>query len=86
MKRGVFLLHREKLISFILIFILFLISFSNIVYADDEIDETNISENEIEEIIQTTASTENIPAINSKYAVCLDRISRKNSLRKTRKY
>ena len=56
----------------LLLTLIFFIFFTNlIILADDEIDIEEI--NNIDEIINTAANIEDVPSINSKYAVVIDR-------------
>ena len=50
------------------------------IYADDELDENNITEAELHEIIETATNATNTPIINSRYAIIYDRTSRRNTL------
>ena len=54
-------------------------------YADDEIEEIDISKQEIEEIRETAVDITKVPTINSRYAIIYDRTSRKSFIWKTRK-
>ena len=72
---------------FVVIFILILLSsFISPIYADDELEEINISEQEINEIRQTSVDVTKIPSINSRYAIIYDRTSRKSTIWKTGKH
>lgn len=62
-----------------------LLSFVIPIYADDEIEEIDISKQEIEEIRETAVDVTKIPTINSRYAIIYDRTSRKNFIWKTGK-
>ncbi len=64
---------------------LIIISLNNLVYADDEIDEENITWEEIEEILETASEIEEIPTINAKNAIIYDRTSRGNNIWERRK-
>ena len=48
------------------------------IYADDEVEESNITEEELKKIIETKAETTEIPIINSKNAIIFDRTSRRS--------
>ena len=73
---------------FLTIFVLILITNLAIpVHADDdEIEEMNMSEQEIENIIETAVDITKMPNINSRYAVIYDRTSRKSFVWKAREY
>jgi len=75
---------RKSIVINILIFIL-LLQFNAKTYADDELDEINISEQEIEEIRETAIDVTKIPTINSRYSIIYDRTSRKSFIWKTGK-
>ena len=62
------------------------ISINCFVYADDEIEETSITQEEINEILETAVEADETPIINSRNAVIYDRTSRKNLIWKERKY
>ena len=66
---------KKKVLSFFIVFVL-IINILFPVFADDEINETSISEEEMEEILQTAGEVLAEPIINSRYAVCFDRTSR----------
>ena len=68
---------KKKIISILIIYIL-MINIVLSVYADDENSEKDISEKEMEEIIETAADLSEIPEINSRNAVVYDRTSRQN--------
>lgn len=55
-------------------------------YADDEIEEADITPEEIQEILEVTAEANTVPSINSRYAVVFDRTSRKSIIWEKRKY
>lgn len=55
------------------------------VYADDETEEISITEEEIEEILETAVDLSKAPSINSRNAVCYDRTSRGSIIWKRRK-
>lgn len=71
---------QKKLITILVSFII-VINLVFPIYADDEIGETDISKDEIENIIETAAEETKIPSINSRYAVIYDRTSRKSFIR-----
>ena len=57
------------------IIIIFFNLFPQIIYADDEFIELDLSSNELNETLQTSMSVENIPNINARHAIVLDRNS-----------
>ena len=67
-----------KRVFIILILFILTINLTFPIYADDEIEENSISQEEIDEIIETATDITDIPSINSRYAVIYDRISRKD--------
>ena len=76
----------KKLVIFNLIFCILIIN-SKIIYADD-ITET-VDTKEIEKTIETASQTEELPKIDSRYAVVIDRNNRtilygKNEMTKTK--
>lgn len=61
------------------IFIIFLIStlFCNTtIFADDELDDEDLSQNEISETISTSSSASDVPTINARHAIIFDRNSK----------
>lgn len=69
-----------------ILMIIVIITFSSsIVYADDEIEESVFSLEELNEILETAVSPEEIPNINSRHAIVYERTSRKNSVWEKRK-
>ena len=66
---------KKKVLSFFIAFMI-IINILFPVFADDDLDETSISEEEMEEILQTAGEVLAEPIINSRYAVCFDRTSR----------
>ena len=68
-------MQKSKILWIIVIFIVTISINFNISFADDEIEE-NITGEEIKEIIETTASVEDNPIINSRKAIVFDRISK----------
>ena len=79
-----FLFKRVLIINIILII---LINYSCSIFADDKIENVNI--NETEKIIETIAVASEVPKINSRYAVVIERNSKailygKNELTKTK--
>ena len=60
-----------------------IVSSNILVYADDELEDA-VTEEEIEEILQTAADITDIPVINSRHAVIFDRTSRKSIIWKKR--
>ncbi len=77
-------MQKIKMIIGIIIFIIVL-NIMNPIYADDELEETSITLEEMEQIIEATSNIEEIPIINSRNAVIYDRTSRKSIIWKTRK-
>lgn len=75
---------QKKIICTTFIFII-IINLVISVYADDELEETSISQSEIEEILETTVDASKIPTINSRNAVCYDRTTRKSFIWKAGK-
>ena len=72
-------LQNEKIKYSIIVFTIIISVFLH-AFADDEIDEYEISQEEIYEITETSGSVTNVPSINSRYAVCYDRVSRGNTI------
>lgn len=70
----------QKRIFLILLTFILIIGMINPIYADDEIEETSISQEEIDEILETAIDVSKIPTINSRNAVVYDRTSRKNPI------
>ena len=58
------------------ILIIFFIIFTPIIYADDRLNDSNLSSKELSETIETSINAENIPTINAIYAIILDRNSK----------
>ena len=73
-------------IFFILIICIVMTNVILPIYADDELDENSITEEELQEIMETVATATNAPAINSRYAIIYDRTSRRNIIWKGREY
>lgn len=69
----------RKIISMVIIVII-CINIIIPVYADDEIEEANVTQEEIEGILETTTEIEDAPTINSKNAIIYDRVSRRNNI------
>lgn len=65
----------KKIISMIIIFVL-VINLKLVSFADDG-DEENLNENEIAGIIETTATAEDVPKINSRAVLIFDRTSKR---------
>ena len=63
---------------FTLIIFILIIGIILPIYADDELDENNITEEELHEIVETATNTTNTPIINSRNAIIYDRTSRRN--------
>ncbi|MCI9366068.1 MAG: hypothetical protein HFJ54_05920 [Clostridia bacterium] len=61
-------------------FLIFIIIFgsTHFVYADDEIEETDVTPEEIEQILEATTEAIDIPVINSRNATIYDRKSRES--------
>ncbi len=68
-------MQKIKILSSIAIFIL-LFGLINPVYADDELEEVDVTLEEIEQILETTADITEVPNINSREAIIYDRASR----------
>ena len=64
----------------IIIIIILTLNIITPIYADEEIDDVNISDEELNEIIETAASASSVPTINSKNAIVFDRTSRYNAI------
>ena len=77
-------MQKIKKVLFIIVFVSIII-LNNCVYADDEIEESDITWEEIEEIKETAADVNEIPQINSRNAVIYDRTSRSSYIWKRRK-
>lgn len=60
----------KKIINICIIFMVCL-SYINIIFADDESE--NINFNEVNKVIETAAKVEDLPKINSRYAVVIDK-------------
>ena len=60
----------RKIINICIIFMVCL-SYINVIFADDESE--NIDFNEVNKVIETTAKVEDLPKINSRYAVVIDK-------------
>lgn len=58
------------------ILIIFFILFPPIIYADDQANDANLSSNELNETIETSINVENVPTINARHAIILDRNSK----------
>ena len=60
------------------IFILIILStlFTPIIYADDQLIDSNLSSKELNETIETSINVETIPTINARHAIILDRNSK----------
>lgn len=69
-----------------IIILIILVNVVRPVYADDELEETGITLEEMDEILEATTNIEEVPTINARNAVIYDRTSRKNIIWKTRKY
>lgn len=54
------------------------------IYADDELEEGSITEQELHEIIETATNAMNVPVINSRHAIIYDRVSRHRVIWKRR--
>lgn len=74
-----------KKIKLSIIWIL-LISFIMIpVYANTDTEETSLTKEELDQILETASSLEKAPNINSRHAVVYDRTSRSSIIWKKRK-
>ena len=76
----------RKIINICIIFMVCL-SYINVIFADDESE--NIDFNEVNKVIETTAKVEDLPKINSRYAVVIDKNNKtviygKNENKKTK--
>lgn len=58
------------------ILIIFFILFTPIIYADDQLNDSNLSSKELNETIETSINVEDIPTINARHAIILDRNSK----------
>ena len=63
-----------KKIIFTLTIILLL--FSTTVYSDDNLEDESLSSDELNQAIETSSNLENIPNINARHAIVLDRNSK----------
>ena len=70
-------MHKSKILIIITIFILS-VNVAIPVYADDEIEDIEMTTEEMQEILETTVDITDIPIINSRNAVIYDRSSRKH--------
>lgn len=70
------LLKNKKLLKVLIIFILILTICPPIIYADDE-EEEELSINELQEIVESSANTVEEPILNSKAAIIYDRTTKK---------
>lgn len=68
-------MHKYKFLSVIIICIT-IINLVIPVHADDEIEDIGITAEEIKEILETSATTTEVPLINARNAVIFDRTSR----------
>lgn len=71
-------MQKAKVLWIIIIFIIILSSTFSI-YADDEIEEKDVTKEEIEEILQASSDINDIPVINSRNAIVYDRTSREGA-------
>lgn len=65
----------QKIIAAIITFIVFT-NLSFCIFADDEIEEMDLSQDDIEKILETATDLSHVPTINSRNAVVYDRTSR----------
>lgn len=70
------MLKNKKLLKVLIIFILILTICPPIIYADDE-EEEELSINELQEIVESSANTVEEPILNSKAAIIYDRTTKK---------
>ncbi len=71
---------------FVIVILIILVNFTvNPIYANTEAEETDLSKEELDEILETASNLEKIPIINSRHAIIYDRISRKSYIWKKRK-
>jgi len=78
-------MQKAKVLWIIIIFIIIL-SFTFSIYADDEIEEKDVTKEEIEEILQASSDINDIPVINSRNAIVYDRTSRQGAFWKKGKH
>lgn len=75
----------RKIKTILIILLIIFINFTAIpVYANTEIEENEITKEELDEIIETASNLEKVPNINARNAVIYDRTSRKNYIWKKR--
>lgn len=74
----------KKKVLLVLFTLTIILNLSIPIYADDELEEINISQEEIDKIVETSVDVSDIPKINSRNAVVYDRTSRNNSIWETR--
>ena len=55
------------------------------IYANTDTEETELTKEELEQIIETATTLEKLPNINSRNAIIYDRTSRDNTIWKKRK-
>ena len=55
---------------------IFITLFTPIIYADDNLTDSTLSSKELNETIETSIGIDNIPTINARHAIILDRSSR----------
>ncbi len=70
------MLKNKNLLKVLIIFILILTICPPIIYADDE-EEEELSINELQEIVESSANTVEEPILNSKAAIIYDRTTKK---------
>ena len=75
----------QKIKIIMIIIIIIAVFSSNFVYADDEAEDYIFSKEELDEILETMTTPEEIPSINSRHAIVYERTSRKNFVWKKRK-
>ena len=63
--------------KFLFILIILFILFPPIIYADDQLNDSNLSSKELNETIETSINVEDIPIINARHAIILDRNSKR---------
>lgn len=74
-----------KKIKLIIIFILLINIITIPVYANTDTEETELTKEELEQIVETATTLEKVPNINARNAVIYDRTSRYNIIWKKRK-
>lgn len=60
----------------LLVLIIFINLFTGIIYADDNLTDSNLSSKELNNAIETSSDLTDIPTINARHAIILDRNSK----------